>query len=53
MGVATDTHDVVRKGKKERWKKVKLKEVLSNPKFVGKTIRLGDRIFEVKGVMKE
>lgn len=53
MGMATDTHDVVINGKKEKWKKVKLKEVLRNPKFLGKTIRLGDRIFEVKGVMKE
>jgi hypothetical protein len=39
--------------KKEKWKKVKLKEVISNPKFLGKTIRLGEEVFEVKGVLPE
>jgi hypothetical protein len=37
----------VRKG---RWKKLKLKEIISDPAFLGKTIRLGDSIFEVKGL---
>jgi hypothetical protein len=53
MGMAANTLEVVNRGKKERWKKVKLKEVMSNPKFLGKTVRLGDTIFEVKGVMHE
>jgi hypothetical protein len=35
---------------KGRWKKLKLKEVISDPAFLGKTIRLGDSIFEVKGL---
>jgi len=32
------------------WKTVKLKEIISDPAFLGKTIRLGDSIFEVKGL---
>lgn len=35
---------------KGRWKKLKLKEIISDPAFLGKTIRLGDSIFEVKGL---
>ena len=35
---------------KEGWKKFKLKEIISDPAFLGKTIRLGDSIFEVKGL---
>lgn len=38
------------KEKKENWEKFKLIEVLKNPVFVGKTVRLGNSIFEVKGV---
>lgn len=38
--------------KKEEWKRCKLHDVLSNPAFMGKTIKLGDMIFEVKGVSK-
>jgi hypothetical protein len=36
--------------RKGRWKKLKLKEIISDPTFLGKTIRLGDSIFEVKGL---
>jgi len=50
---ATSTLEGVNTKKKEKWKKVKLKEVISNPKFLGKTVRLGERIFEVKGVLPE
>lgn len=32
------------------WERFKLKEVISDPSFLGKTIRLGDSIFEVKGL---
>lgn len=39
--------------KEEEWKKVKLKEVIKNPEFLGKTVRLGERVFEVKGVLSE
>jgi hypothetical protein len=53
MGMATNTLEGVENKKKGKWKKVKLKEVISNPKFLGKTVRLGDKIFEVKGVMHE
>jgi hypothetical protein len=49
----TSTFESVNTKKKEKWKKVKLKEVISNPKFVGKTIRLGEEVFEVKGVLPE
>jgi hypothetical protein len=35
---------------KKVWKKFKLKEILSNPAFLGSTVRLGDSIFEVKGI---
>jgi hypothetical protein len=35
---------------KEEWGKVKLAEVISNPAFLGKKVRLGKDIFEVKGV---
>lgn len=38
--------------KREEWRRYKLCEVLSDPAFMGKTIRLGDMIFEVKGVLK-
>ncbi|MDI6884917.1 MAG: hypothetical protein QMD22_00925 [archaeon] len=48
----TNIHEPV-KMKKGKWKKVKLKEILRNPKFVGKTVRLGDNIFEVKGVITD
>jgi hypothetical protein len=50
--MATNIHEPVNM-RKRKWKKVKLKEVLRNPKFLGKTVRLGDDIFEVKGVMDE
>lgn len=48
----TNIHEPV-KLKKGKWKKVKLKEILRNPKFLGKTVRLGDNTFEVKGVMDD
>ena len=32
------------------WAKFKLKDILSNPAFLGRTVRLGDSIFEVKGI---
>jgi hypothetical protein len=32
------------------WGKVKLAEVISNPAFLGKKVRLGNDVFEVKGV---
>jgi hypothetical protein len=38
--------------KKEEWKRCKLHDVLSDPAFRGKTIKLGDMIFEVKGSIK-
>jgi hypothetical protein len=50
--MVTNIHEPVEM-KKRRWKKVKLKEILRNPKFVGKTVRLGDNTFEVKGVMDD
>ena len=34
------------------WAKFKLKDILSNPAFLGRTVRLGDSIFEVKGIDK-
>jgi hypothetical protein len=37
---------------KKVWAKFKLKEILSNPAFLGRTVRLGDSIFEVKGIDK-
>jgi hypothetical protein len=52
MAMATNIHEPVNM-RKRRWKKVKLKEVLRNPKFLGKTARLGDEIFEVRGVIDE
>jgi UDP-glucose 6-dehydrogenase len=51
--MAANTLAGVNRKKKEKWKRVKLKEVISNPKFLGKTVRIGDKIFEVKGVMHE
>jgi hypothetical protein len=39
-------------GKKKVWAKFKLKDILSNPAFLGRTVRLGDSIFEVKGIDK-
>ena len=47
--MGTNIHEPV-KMKKRRWKKVKLKEILRDQKFLGKTVRLGDNTFEVKGV---
>jgi hypothetical protein len=38
--------------KKGKWEKIKLREILGNPDFLGKTIRIGDCIFEVKGIDK-
>jgi len=35
---------------KGKWSKFKLEEVLNDPSFLGKTVRLGNKIFEVKGV---
>lgn len=35
---------------KEVWGKVKLAEVINNPAFLGKKVRLGNDVFEVKGV---
>jgi len=32
------------------WEKFKLEEVLNDSSFLGKTVRLGNKIFEVKGV---
>ena len=32
------------------WKRFKLGEIISNPAFLGKTVRLGDSTFEIKGV---
>jgi hypothetical protein len=49
----TSTFESVNTKQKEKWQKVKLKEVISNPKFLGKTIRLGEEVFEVKGVLPE
>jgi hypothetical protein len=36
--------------KKRKWEKIKLREILSNPVFLGKTVRIGDCVFEVKGI---
>lgn len=49
----TSTLEGVNTEKKEKWQKVKLKEVIKNPEFLGKTVRLGERVFEVKGVLPE
>ncbi|RZN36975.1 MAG: hypothetical protein EFT35_07195 [Methanophagales archaeon ANME-1-THS] len=38
--------------KKEEWRRCKLHEILSDPAFMGKTIKLGGMVFEVKGVSK-
>lgn len=35
------------------WKTLKLKEIICDPESVGKTVRLGDKIFTVKGVLDE
>ncbi|MBN1762775.1 MAG: hypothetical protein JW878_06845 [Methanomicrobia archaeon] len=32
------------------WERFKLEEVLNDASFLGKTVRLGNNIFEVKGV---
>lgn len=48
---AKDTLEGVKSKKKGRWEKFKLKEIIGNPAFIGKTVRLGDSIFEVKGVV--
>ncbi|MBE0516170.1 MAG: hypothetical protein IBX41_02095 [Methanophagales archaeon] len=53
MRGVTSTLEGVNTGKEEEWKKVKLKEVIKNPEFIGKTVRLGERVFEVKGVLSE
>ena len=36
--------------RKGKWETIKLREILGNPEFVGKTARIGDCIFEVKGI---
>ena len=38
--------------KKQEWEACQLKEVITDPKFLGRTVRLGNEIFEVKGVLK-
>jgi hypothetical protein len=53
LRVVTGTLEGVNTGKKEKWQRVKLKEVIKNPEFIGKTVRLGERVFEVKGVLLE
>ena len=45
------TQEGVKTKKEGKWEKFKLKEIIGNPAFIGKTIRLGDSIFEVKGVV--
>ena len=50
---ATSTLEGVNNAKNKEWQKVKLKEVIKNPEFLGKTVRIGERIFEVKGVLPE
>lgn len=49
-GMAVDTQKGIDSKKKGKWEKVKLREILCNPAFVGKTVRIGDCIFEVKGI---
>jgi len=52
--MATNTQDGVETGEKRgEWKTCKLKEIMCNPEFMGKTVRLGGRVFEVKGVLQE
>ena len=52
--MATNTREGVETGERRgEWKKCKLKEIMCDPEFLGKTIRLGDKIFEVKGVLQE
>jgi hypothetical protein len=46
-----NTQEGVKSKKKGKWGKFKLKEIIGNPAFIGKTVRLGDSIFEVKGVL--
>lgn len=36
--------------KKEEWEKFKLVDVMGDPAFLGKTVRIGNSIFEIKGV---
>lgn len=36
--------------KKGEWVRIKLREIISNPAYLGRTVRLGNNIFEVKGV---
>ncbi len=38
--------------KKGTWERFKLEDILNNPAFLGKTVRLGDNLFEVKGVVR-
>ena len=48
---AKNTREGVKTKKKGKWEQFKLKEIIGNPAFLGKTVRLGDSIFEVKGVL--
>jgi hypothetical protein len=46
-----NTQEGVKTKKRGKWEKLKLKEIIGNPTFIGKTVRLGNCIFEVKGVL--
>lgn len=49
-GTAVDAQKEMESKKKGKWEKIKLREILGNPEFLGKTVRIGDCIFEVKGI---
>jgi hypothetical protein len=52
--MATNTREGVETGERRgQWKKCKLKEIMCDPETLGKTVRLRDKIFEVKGVLHE
>ena len=54
LGMATNTHDGVETGERRgEWKTCKLKEIMCDPESMGKTVRLRDRIFQVRGVLHE
>ena len=49
-GMVVGTRRGIESKKKGKWEKIKLREILSDPAFLGKTVRIGDCIFEVKGI---
>lgn len=51
MTMASTVLDIdTENGKKGEWERFKLAEIISDPAYLGKTVRLGDAIFQVKGI---